>query len=693
MKTRRPSYLLLALCLLLAPSASAQTAKRALAIDDFFDLATVRDPRISPDGQWIAYTVTTTDLEKDKSETGLWMVPAAGGEAIPMTAKGYSASSPRWSPDGRYLSFLAKRSESGEDKKDSEDKTQVWALDRRGGEAQQLTRVKQGVSGYEWSPDGKRLLLSIVDPKPWELTEDAKDDEKPRPVVVDRLQFKQDYEGYLDRYRTHLYVFDVGSAEPPRQITSGDFDDSEPAWSPDGKRVAFVSNRTAEPDGNVNTDLWIVAADNTDRGATLLQVTKNPREDASPAWSPDGKSLVYTTVTADLSVLWYATIQLATVAADGTDARVVAAELDRNVESPRFSADGASIWFVLEDAGERQLASVPAAGGKVTRHVKGRDVVERFDVGGGTIALTVTRPDLPGDLFTFSNGQTKRITTVNDALLAKLALVTPEKIRYPSADGTPIEAFLFPPIGFDAALKYPMILHPHGGPVGQYDWSFDFTAQLWAANGYLVLQPNPRGSSGYGQAFSHALFAKWGAPDFEDVMAGVGAVIARGSADPEKLGVGGWSYGGILTNYVITKSTRFKAAVSGASEALYRANYGHDHYQLVWELELGLPWENATLWESLSPFNDVAKITTPTLWIGGGDDWNVPILNSEQMYQAMKRLGRETQLVVYPGEHHGLRKPTFQKDRFQRFLGWFDKHIKGIDRKWDEPEKKDAHKG
>jgi len=226
-----------------------------------------------------------------------------------------------------------------------------------------------------------------------------------------------------------------------------------------------------------------------------------------------------------------------------------------------------------------------------------------------------------------------------------------------------------------------MILYPHGGPVRQYDFGFSFQAQLWAANGYLVLQPNPRGSSGYGQAFSYAIFADWGNLDYQDVMAGVDHVIAQGYADPEKLGVGGWSYGGILTNYVITQTTRFKAAVSGASEALMRSNYGHDEYQLWWEMELGLPWENAAAWERISAFNNVAKILTPTLWIGGAVDWNVPIMNSEQMYQAMKRLGRETQLVVYPGEHHIIQRPTFQKDRLERFLFWFDKYIKGIDRK------------
>jgi dipeptidyl aminopeptidase/acylaminoacyl peptidase len=225
-------------------------------------------------------------------------------------------------------------------------------------------------------------------------------------------------------------------------------------------------------------------------------------------------------------------------------------------------------------------------------------------------------------------------------------------------------------------MKYPLILWNHGGPVSQYEFSFHTISQLFAANGFVTLLINPRGSSGYGQAFSEIIFADWGNKDYQDVMAGVDYAINSGYVDEKRLGVGGWSYGGMLTNYVITKSDRFKGAISGASASLYRANYGHDHYQLLWEMELGLPWENAEAWEKISPFNQVANIQTPTLWIGGSDDWNVPIINSEHMYQAMKRLGRETQLVVYPDEHHGIRRPSFIKDRYERYLNWFNKYVK-----------------
>ena len=668
--------LVAALCALSAPGTEKPT-KRPLAVDDFFALKTIKQLQVSPDGKFVVYLVTEKDLKKDKSESRLWMMSTRGGEAIPLTAVGYSASRPRFSPDGKYISFIAKRG-SGDPTETSDDqRPQVWALNRMGGEARQLTKVKQGVSGYEWSPNGKRLVLMIRDPKPHELTKDKEDDKKPRPYVIDRLQFKRDYAGYLDRFRTHLYVYEVDSKTPPRQITSGDYDDAQPAWSPDGQTIAFVSNRTKEPDSNPNRDIWLVSADNTDKGKTILQLTTNPREDHSPSWSPDGKWIAYVTVTAGLKVMWYATDQLAIVSATGGNPRLLTSKLDRNIRQPLFAEDGKSVWFRLEDSGEEHLAAIDLRGRKLRRPVRGAVSVESYAVGAGLVAPLISKPGQPAEVYVYRGGRLKPLTTANRALLDRLQLVKKENVHFKSKDGTEIEGFLYRPVGYNPSFKYPLILTIHGGPVSQFDVGFSFWAQLYAAHGYAVLETNPRGSSGYGQAFSHALFADWGKLDYQDVMAGVDYAIEVGLADPNRLGVGGWSYGGILTNYVITQTTRFKGAVSGASEALYRSNYGHDHYQMWWEIELGLPWKNAEAWERISPFNRVDKITTPTLWIGGAVDWNVPILNSEQMYQAMKRLGRETQLVVYPGEHHGISRPTFQKDRFERFLGWYDKYVKG----------------
>jgi len=268
---------------------------------------------------------------------------------------------------------------------------------------------------------------------------------------------------------------------------------------------------------------------------------------------------------------------------------------------------------------------------------------------------------------------------VNDALLASRSLGAVEKIRFPSRDGTQIEAFVVEPPGFSARRRYPAILLIHGGPQAQYDTSFDFDAQLYAANGYVVVMPNPRGSTGYGHEFCEAIWRAWGERDYEDVMAAVDAIVARGWADPKHLGVAGWSYGGMLTDQVITRTDRFKAAATGASAALYVTNFGHDQYQLWWANELGLPWEpeSRQLYDKLSPFNRVDKVVTPTLVLGGDQDWNVPIANSEQLYLALKLRGVPTELVVYPDEPHTIEIPSHVKDLSQRYLAWFGRYLKG----------------
>ena len=670
------SLLVFAVVLSFSISTRAQqpaAAARAVSVEDALAIRGVADPQVSGDGQWVAYTVKSALVKEDKNETRIWMIPAAGGEAIALTGEGVSSAHARFSPDGKFVAFLSARAGG---------KQQLWLLNRMGGEAQKITDTPQDVDDFAWGPDSRRVLLVLRDATPEELEaakdKEAKKEEKPgRPWVIDRLQFKRDRVGYLERYRTHLYMFDL-AAKSLTQITSGDYDDAHPAWSPDGRSVAFTSNRTApDPDRNFNNDIWVVAADNTDKGARLTRVTSNPGNDDYAAWSPDGKWIAFVSQT-DVHAIDYATQHLAVAPASGGEAKVLTAAFDRNVANPQFSADGKSIYFIADDDGTLNLCLIASAGGEVTRAIGGRLAVSDYALAKtGLVAATVATLDRSDEVHTLSGGKLARITHVNDALFAQLKLSAGEYVRFKSKDGTTVSGYLYKPLEYVAGKKYPAILHPHGGPVWEYSAEFDHYAQLFAANGYVVLLPNPRGSSGYGQKFCEAIFADWGNKDFQDDMAMVDYAVAQGIADPDKLGVGGWSYGGISTNFIITQTKRFKAAISGASEFLYVTNYGHDHYQRLWEWELGLPWENRALWEKMSPFNKVTAITTPTLVMGGNIDWNVPIINSEQLYESLRRIGVPTELVVYPGEYHGFTTPSHIKDRLERFLAWYAHYVQG----------------
>jgi dipeptidyl aminopeptidase/acylaminoacyl peptidase len=661
-------------------------APRAITVDDVFELRDVRDPQITADGKWVAYTVSTMSLKEDRTETRIWMSPAAGGDSIVMTAPKESSSHPRWSADGKYLAFLSKRGEG---------KTQVWLLNRLGGEAEQLTKTIQDVNDFAWSPDSKRMVLVLQDPSPEDLEEaKAKEKEKPgseekdketksdkpktpRPHVIDRYRFKTDMVGYLDRRRTHLYVLDVAT-KALTQVTSGDFDDDQPAWSADGKLLAFTSNRsTPDPDRTYNSDIWVVAADNTDRGAHLTQVTTNPGEDSEPSWSPDGKWITYVTKL-DPKLFEYGTLHVAISPASGGPAMVLTQSFDRMSRRPRFSPDGRYIYFTADDDGKVNLCRVPMEGGEITRPISGRVVVWEYSIAkSGELAAQVASPERPSEIFALSgSGAPTRITRVNDAFLQKIKLVTPEYVKFKSKDGTMVAGYLYKPLDYVAGQKYPTLLHPHGGPVGAYYGEFNHFSQLFAANGYAVLEPNPRGSSGYGEGFCKAIYADWGNKDFQDDMAMVDYAVAQGISDPDKLGVGGWSYGAISTDFIIAQSTRFKAAIAGAGSSFFASLYGHDQYILDYDTELGQPWAKRATWDKISFFDKVDKITTPTLFMGGEIDWNVPIIGSEQMYEAMKSLGRETELVVYPGEFHGFKTPSHIKDRLERNLAWYAHYVK-----------------
>jgi dipeptidyl aminopeptidase/acylaminoacyl peptidase len=652
---------------LATPLMAKEKDRRPIEVDDYFALKYVGSPTVSPDGKWVAYTVSSQDLENDSRGSRVWMSPVSGGDPMPMTAKGSSAWSPRWSPDGSHLSFVAMSKES--------DSSQVFTLDRRGGERVQLTNVAGGVEGYEWSPDGKQLVLVIRDQEP---------DKGPGPWVIDSLKFKEDYVGYLNRLRAHLYVFDIDSAVVT-EITSGDYEDYSPAWSPDGSKIAFVSNRTAEPDANSNSDIWLVKPDTPYDEQELVRVTTNPSSDGSPIWHPDGERIAYITTTGRTGVpVSYLQSKVAIIRVGDDEPVLLTTEsLDRKAYNPHFSPDGSRIYVQLEDDGEVDLVIVSVVNGELTRLIAGHVAVGATTVAAdGSVFAVVSEPRLPGDLFVLDVARSadsverRRLTHVNAELLNSIFLSDAQELRFDTLDGTEIQTFVYKPRDFNPRKKYPAILWLHGGQESQYDYGFNFRVQLFAANGYVVVMPNVRGSGGRGLDFALSLNKAYGTHDVEDVIVATDYVIELGYVDPDRLGVGGWSSGGTLTNVVITKTDRFAGAVSGASVGLYTSTYGHDPYVRWWHTELGPPWKNRDLWDSVSPFMDVENITTPTLFIGGEKDWNQPIIHSEQMYQAMKHLGREASLVVYPDAYHGIRRPVYQKDLLERFVGWFDKYVK-----------------
>jgi len=668
-----------------ASATEGPAATRNLTVDDYFRILEVDDAQISPEGKWVAYTVKTPDLKDDKNKTRVWMISTTGGAPIPLTAEDVSSEHARWSPDGKYLAFLSGRGGGRSDKEAEDKKKEIWLLNSEGGEAQKLTETIQDVDAYAWSPAGDRIVLELQDPSIDEIEAAKSKDKseakpKPHPWVIDRLHFKEDEIGYLDRRRKHLYVYALANHKMT-QITSGDYDDSAPVWSPDGRSIAFVSNRSdsQDPDRNFNTDIWVVAADNSDRGTSVVKVTTNPGADESPAWSPDGKWLAFTTQL-DPRLFDYATFHIAIAPSSGGEASVLTLKLDRNSSEPRFSPDGKWIYFIADDDGTQNLMRIPATGGEISRPIGGRRMVESYTLGkDGAAAAVIGELTHPAEIYYLpaDAGDLRRLTTTNDALMAQIRLPNVEYVHFKSKDGTTVAGYLYEPPDYKPGTRYPTILRPHGGPVWAYYAEFNFDPQLFAANGYVVLTPNPRGSSGYGQDFCKAIFADWGHKDYEDDMGMVDYAVAQGIADPDKLGVGGWSYGAISTNFIITQTTRFKAAISGAGSFLNVANWGHDLYSRGWEMELGLPWENRELWEKLSPFNHVTKIKTPTLVMGGEIDWNVPIINGEQMYQSLKRIGVPTLLVVYPGEYHEFSRPSFIHDRYERYLDWYGHYVKG----------------
>jgi dipeptidyl aminopeptidase/acylaminoacyl peptidase len=681
------------LAVLVAAPLSAQSP-RPFELDDLHRLQEVSDPQIAPDGAWVAYTVSQAEPVSDQMVSDLWMTSWDGQTTVRLTSTPReSEHAPRWSPDGRYLAFLSSRG-------DSADADQLWLLSRRGGEAELASQIKTGIQDYAWSPDGRRMVLviedgdsvetsSVVDSALIEVTDlDGRTTSQAKtsghktepPIVIDRFYFKEDYTGYVRRKRKHLYLYDP-AARDLRQLTQGPSDDLLPAWSPDGQYLVFCSKRAGDdPDRHANWDLYVIQAA---PGAVARQLTTFPGPDnepdweSRPAWSPDGRNIAYLQGGPD-SLIYYALPALGLIPwGSRGGATTLTPSLDRAVSAPAWSADGKWLYFRVEDDRTWYLARMPASGGAIERVAEGRRVVGAYTMSrNDRLAALVSAPDRPPEVYAVENGNIRALSHQNDSLLAQREIAPVEEITVRSKDGTLVNGFLVRPVGQARGERSPAILQVHGGPVSEFENDFMFYWQLLAANGYAVVAMNPRGSSGRGQKYALGIWADWGNKDAKDVLAGVDYAVKAGAADSTRLGVGGWSYGGILTNYLIAQETRFKAATSGASISNVLAGYGTDMYVREYQAELGPPWKNPGTWIRLSfPFLHADRIRTPTLFLCGDRDFNVPLLNSEQMYQALRSLGVPTKLVIYPGQHHGLSKPSYQRHRLEQYLAWYAKYI------------------
>jgi dipeptidyl aminopeptidase/acylaminoacyl peptidase len=644
-------------------STAQSTSKRPLQPADLYRLPAVGNARVSPDGQWVLYTVSTIDSLKDKRVTNLWMVSWDGKQQVQLTSDAESESSPDWSPDGKYLSFLSAR----QDSKGS----QVWLMDRRGGEGKKLTDIKGGVNDYAWSPDAGKLLLTITDQEP----EDTGKVKTAKPIVIDRYQYKQDVVGYRNKktYR-HLYLYDLATKKLDT-LTRGNYNEGNASWSPDGTQIVFVSNRSTDPDKNENSDLYVMDAK---AGATQHQLTTWTGSDNSPRWSPDGKWIAYTRSTSNADYLMYDQPVLAVVSKDGGDPILLSKTLDRPVMNPRWSADGSAVIALVEDDRRQYVTSFPITGGSQQQVAGGDRSYSSVEVGAnGQWLVTMSEPQQPTEIYALEDGQPRKLTSQVDSFLAPLSLASVEGFQSRSSDGTLVSGLLYLPPDAEKGKKLPLILFIHGGPVAQDEFGFDLYRQMLAGHGYAVAAVNYRGSNGRGLVYCNSISGDWGNKEVIDLHGAVDYLVKQGIADPDRLGVGGWSYGGILTDYLIAADNRFKAACSGAGTGFTLSLYGVDQYINQYNNEIGPPWKNINRYLKISyPLLKADKIKTPTLFMGGEKDFNVPLAGSEQMYQALRTLGVPTELVIYPGQFHGITVPSYQKDRFDRFLAWYDKYLK-----------------
>jgi dipeptidyl aminopeptidase/acylaminoacyl peptidase len=641
---------------------SAQQHPMTLA--DLPLLQGVSNPALSPDGESLAYVRSSTDYDANRSSSDVVLVSTSdGGERV--IAAG---SSPKWSPDGTTIALLG--SEGG--------RRGIVLYEVRTGQTRFLAPVHvtdhhlgRVSKNFEWSPDGTQIAyLGAEPPNPSPPTSDV--------MAFDRILYKT-RTSFSDNRRTHVWLVPVAGGEP-RVLTPGDYDEHSISWSPDGTKIAFISSHAEDPDDNYRDDLWTVDV----ALGVMTQLTETLGTEFQPAWSPDGGFIAYRATTRSINTKdsQAEDSQLWVIAADGGAASDLTGKLDRRVSEIAWHPDSHQIYFTAGDRGVTAVYRVPAEGGAIERVTAGENQVRQYSIDGRGRTMAYVASDMthPPEIWLadVDGNNARQLTNVHKSVLEQVLFQDAETFWFDSFDGTPIQGWLMQPVGFREGLSYPLVLYIHGGPHGMYGYGFSLRFQLLAAEGYAILFINPRGSSGYGQRFADGTLLNWGGGDYKDLMAGVDHALVRYSwLDEDRLGVIGGSYGGYMTNWVITQTNRFKAAVTRASVSNLISFYGTSLYQLLIEVEFnGRAYDNYPLLWQWSPLAHVKNVTTPTLFLHGVNDHDVPITQAEEMYIALRKLGVEATLVRYPGEGHGIRGPQHQLDFNRRISDWFNRFLK-----------------
>ena len=659
----------LAASMLTAPvvsRADAPAPRHTLTTDDIMAMVSLRGLTCSRDGRTAAWVASTIDVKADKQRPRIWIADLPGGVPRAITAADAGAGDPAFSPDGRTIAFSATR--------DKDEHPQIWLLDRQGGEAEKLTDLVGDMTEYRWSPDGRQIVIAMTDPQPGGPADDPK---RPLPVVIDDIHFKQDTVGFLTAGdHSHLWLFDVASRKLTRLTPAGPWDEGQPQWSPDGRTIAFVADHHTDP--VAPSTQWLetvaVAADAVPRVVAKFGLAGAQ----GLVWSSDGRRIVHTVGLSSPAIAEYSQPQLAETDLGTGATRILPATAGMAIADPVPLGKGRIGGILVDDRRTIAVAVDPAGGPLVRLGDRAQSVAAQCDAtdgGVGPRAILSSGDGDPTELRLVKGAAITRLSAFNTAVAARVAWAPVTDFAAKASDGNDVHGLLLQPAGFQPGKRYPTVLWIHGGPVAQdgHQLAGDMVMRQWlAAQGYAVLAVNYRGSDGRGIDYATTIAADWGNKEVKDLDAAIDWAIGSGVADPDRLAVGGWSYGGILTDFMIVREPRLKAAVSGAGEGNIFALFGVDQYVGQYWQEIGLPWQTPERWIRLSePLLHADRIKTPTLFMGGTADDNVPLIGGQQLYAALRINGVPSQLVAYPGAFHGVTRPSFVRDRYNRIAAWY----------------------